>query len=159
MTGDEPIEPGRGVSGRGVPLGAGRALSVVAALLWFVQGFVPMVGRGAFSSSTTLDLVRLERAGRLGELLPAGVSVLLLLTPAAALVLLALAPWNGRAAAWGRAVTVLVGSVVALAQVFVVTGGDLGRCGPGAWCALAGAVVAWIAVAGCAHERRRLAPR
>ncbi|WP_128219390.1 hypothetical protein [Nocardioides yefusunii] len=52
-----------------------------------------MVGRGTFSESTTLDLVRMDLDGRLGGLLPDGISVLLLTTPVAALVLVALAPW------------------------------------------------------------------
>lgn len=132
----------------------GRALTVVAGLLWIGQGFLPMVASGAFSSSTTLDLVRISLSGSLGGLLPGWLSGFILGVPVAGVVLIACAPWDVQAVRWIRGIAVTAGGLSAVLQVWGITGGDFARIGPGAVCALAGLVLALVGSVAARVARR-----
>ena len=124
--------------------GVAAGLTVLGALSWIAQGFLPLVSSGAFSTSSTLDLARIALAGTTGTLLPPVVAVALLVVPACAVVLLALAPWTHLSVRVSRPVVALLGSACAVLQVLVVVDGDWGRTGVGSLCALSGAALALL---------------
>ena len=122
-------------------------LTLLGALLWVGQGFLPPVSSGTSSTSTTLDLARISLAGTAGALLPRGLGVAVLVVPACAVALLALAPWTSAPVRRLRAVVALAGSLAVLAQVFLVLDGEWSHIGAGALCALTGAVLALLGAA------------
>ncbi|MGD9959423.1 hypothetical protein [Nocardioides sp.] len=113
---------------------------------WVVQLFLPWVTTGPLSTSSALDVIRLERMGSLGDLVPAWGVVALLVLPSAGVLMMASAGLSTRSARRFR--TLIICSVALCFAVAFVTLLDHAHenLGPGAWMTLLGVVLGAVAV-------------
>lgn len=129
-------------------------LWVLAGGCWTVQLFLPWTTRGAFSSSSMLDGVRLLRSGVVDAVVPPWAVYALLALPAIGLSVTGVAGLAGPVAEMVRFVLGLLGAAVVGAAGHVLVAYDITRIGPGGWVSLAGAVLAGAAVLAAVRGRR-----
>ncbi len=113
-----------------------------AGLCWVTQLFVPWTSVGALSASSQLDGFRLVRRGAVDSVAPSWSAWLLLVLPAAGLVLVALAGLAGGGATVARLALAASGVVLLALALHGLVAWDLRRLGPGGWTSLAGCALA-----------------
>ena len=153
--------PGSG-RGRGELVGHGPVHTVLwfaCGMLWVVQATVPWTRRGAFSSSSMLDGVRLLRSGGVADSAPAGALLALVTVPVLGVLLAATAGARGRAVLAGRIVCVLIVVIFLVGFVQTVASADPERLGPGAWMTCVGVVVGVVGLASALRHGRQAARR
>jgi hypothetical protein len=128
-----------------------------AGACWLVSLFLPWTSKGALSSATLVDAVRLIRRGSVDALVPPAAAAVLLVPALAGIVLIGLAGFAGRAVEIARVVAGAVGAVASLGLGLPLTGADPTAAGPGAWVALVG-VVAVVAALGTTVLHARSGP-
>ena len=129
-------------------------LWVLAGSCWTVQLFLPWTTRGAFSSSSMLDGVRLLRSGVVDSIVPPWAVYVLLTLPAIGLSVTGIAGLAGPAADLGRVVLGVGGAVVVVLAWDVLAGYAPSRIGPGGWVSTAGTLLAGAAVLAALRGRR-----
>lgn len=125
---------------------AAAALWVAAGAGWVGSAFLPWTTRGALSSSTPLDAVRLIRTGMLDGAVPAGASAALLGLPAVGVGVMGLAGLGGRAAYAARVVLVSIALALLAGSLHVLAADRPGRLDGGAWTAVAALGCAVVAL-------------
>ena len=133
---------------------AGPVLArLTAAVLWLLAGgcwvaqlTVPWTSSETFSLSSFADGVALVRGGGVGEAFSGWQAVALVALPAIGVVLAASAGAGGRVAVVARALLAAAGGVLLWRLAGDLADGDLDRFGDGARCALAGLLVAGLAL-------------
>ena len=122
----------------------GVALWAAAAGAWVAAMLVPWFRAGVASATTPIEVAALLRAGALGVPAVAGYAVLLL--PAIALLLLAIAPLRGGGPMAARVALWLLGTVTGLLLVTVLGRVSAHTYGWGAGLVVAGCVLGGIAL-------------
>lgn len=122
-----------------------RILLAAAACMWLATVVLAPATRGVGAALSGHELADLIGSKSLGGRVPAIVGPLWYLMPLSATVVLATLGLGGAAAGAVRIAAALLASVVALG--FTAMLARWATVGPGSWCAIAGAALAFLAVA------------